>query len=121
MVSNHGGRQLDTAASPVEVLAGIKAEAGEMTVLADSGFRRGTDVLKGLALGADAVLVGRPFLFAAALAGADGVAHAIRLLSREIDLDLALLGLTGIEQVSPDIMITRQPAGPAPEPAAGRG
>ena len=121
VVSNHGGRQLDTAASPMEVLAGIKAEAGGMTLLADSGFRRGTDVLKGLALGADTVLVGRPFLFAAALAGADGVAHAIRLLSKEIDVDLALLGLTGIEEVSPDIMIARQPAGPASEPAAGRG
>ncbi len=121
VVSNHGGRQLDTAASPMEVLAGIKAEAGGMTVLADSGFRRGTDVLKGLALGADAVLVGRPFLFAAALAGADGVAHAIRLLSKEIDVDLALLGLTGIGQVSPDIMIARQSAGPASEPTTGRG
>ena len=57
----------------------------------------------------------------AAGAGPDGVAHAIRLLSKEIDVDLALLGLTGIGQVSPDIMIARQPAGPASEPAAGRG
>ena len=121
VVSNHGGRQLDTAASPMEVLSGIKADSGGMTVLADSGFRRGTDVLKGLALGADAVLVGRPFLFAAALAGADGVAHAIRLLSKEIDVDLALLGLTGLGGVSPDIMIARQPAAPPSAPPDGRG
>ena len=105
----------------MEVLAGIRAEAGGMTVLADSGFRRGTDILKGLALGADAVLIGRPFLFAAALAGADGVAHAIRLLAKEVDVDLALLGLTDIGNVSPDIMIARQPAAFSSGPPAGRG
>ena len=60
----------------------------------DSGFRRGTDVPKALALGADFVLIGRPFLFACALAGEAGVQHAIGLLSSEIDTDLALLGLT---------------------------
>ncbi len=99
VVSNHGGRQLDGAVSPVDVLPDIRAEAGEMTVLADSGFRRGSDVLKALALGAHGVMIGRPFLFAAALAGEAGVLHAIALLRREIDIDMALLGVTRIADV----------------------
>ena len=70
-----------------------------MTVLADSGFRRGSDVLKALALGAHGVMIGRPFLFAAALAGEAGVLHAIALLRREIDIDMALLGVTRIADV----------------------
>jgi L-lactate dehydrogenase (cytochrome) len=104
VVSNHGGRQLDAAVSPMEVLNEIKAESGEMAVIVDSGFRRGTDVLKALALGADFVLVGRPFLFAAALAGDPGVQHAISLLSSEIDTDLALLGLRNLAELSPEIL-----------------
>lgn len=91
-VSNHGGRQLDCAVSPMEVLRAIKAESGSMTVLADSGFRRGTDIVKGLALGADAVLVGRPFLYAAALGGEKAITRAIGLLQREIHIDQCLLG-----------------------------
>ena len=104
VVSNHGGRQLDGAASAIEMLPEIKAECGGMTVFADSGFRRGTDVLKGLALGADCILVGRPFLYAATLAGEAGVAHAIRLLRKEIDTDLALLGIDGIDGLSPELL-----------------
>jgi L-lactate dehydrogenase (cytochrome) len=94
VVSNHGGRQLDTAVSSLEMLPDIKAASGGMAVVIDSGFRRGTDVLTALALGADFVLVGRPFIFACALAGEAGVRHAAALLKREIDIDLALLGLT---------------------------
>lgn len=94
VVSNHGGRQLDAAVSPLEVLPEIKAASGSMAVLIDSGFRRGTDVLMALALGADFVFLGRPFIFACALAGEAGVRHAVSLLAREIDIDLALLGLT---------------------------
>ena len=104
VVSNHGGRQLDGAVSPMEVLSEIRAESGDMTVFADSGFRRGTDVLKALALGAHCVLIGRPFLFAAALAGEAGVEHAIKLLSKEIDTDLALLGLPAIDQVDGGVL-----------------
>jgi L-lactate dehydrogenase (cytochrome) len=113
IVSNHGGRQLDAAVSPMEVLREIKAESGEMVVMVDSGFRRGTDVLKALALGADFVLVGRPFLFAAVLAGESGVQHAISLLSSEIGTDLALLGLRDIAELGPQILreiIPRPPA-----------
>ena len=102
VVSNHGGRQLDAAVSPIEVLPEIKRESGDMAVLVDSGFRRGTDVLKALALGADFVLVGRPFLFAAVLAGQAGVEHAIALLRKEIDIDVGLLGLAQASDAGPD-------------------
>ena len=94
IVSNHGGRQLDGAVAPLRVLPGIVAQAGAMTVMMDSGIRRGTDVLKALALGAHFVWVGRPFLYAAAIGGTPGVRHAIRLLRDEIDRDMALLGIT---------------------------
>ncbi len=104
VVSNHGGRQLDAAVSPMEVLSEIKRESGDMAVIVDSGFRRGTDVLKALALGADFVLIGRPFLFAAVLAGEEGVQRAISLLCNEIDIDLALLGLHSISEVGPEIL-----------------
>ncbi len=104
VVSNHGGRQLDGSVSPMEVLSEIKGESGEMSVLIDSGFRRGTDVIKALALGADFVLVGRPFLFACALAGEAGVQHAISLLSKEIDTDQALLGLRSLAEAQPAML-----------------
>lgn len=99
IVSNHGGRQLDYAVAPLRVLPEIAAEAGGaphaggMTIMLDGGIRRGTDVLKALALGAHFVFVGRPFLYAVAVFGEAGVRHAIGLLSEEIDRDLALLGL----------------------------
>lgn len=109
VVSNHGGRQLDAAVSPLEVLPEIRRESGDMAVLIDGGFRRGTDVLKALALGADFVLVGRPFLFAAAVAGEAGVQRAIGILSNEIDIDLALLGLDGVDALGPEVL--REAAG----------
>ena len=99
MVSNHGGRQLDGAAAPLRVLPAIAAQAGNMTVMMDSGIRRGTDVLKALALGAQFVFLGRPFLCAAAVAGVPGVAHAIRLLREEIDRDMALLGIPSLKEM----------------------
>ena len=100
IVANHGGRQLDTATSPLRVLPGIVAASGDMTVMMDSGFRRGTDVLKALALGAKFVFVGRPMLYAAAVAGETGVSHAIRLLRDEIDRDMAMLGTNTISEVT---------------------
>ncbi len=90
MVSNHGGRQLDYAIAPVRVLPEIRAVAGDMAVILDSGVRRGTDVLKALTLGAQFVFVGRPFLFATTVAGEPGLRHAIGLLSDEIHRDMAL-------------------------------
>ena len=102
IVSNHGGRQLDGASAPLRVLPGIAAQAGNMTVMLDSGVRRGTDVLKALALGAQFVFIGRPFLFAAAVAGQPGVAHAIKLMRDEIDRDMALLGITKLTEMRRD-------------------
>lgn len=96
IISNHGGRQLDGAIPPLRVLPRIASEAGGMTVMIDSGIRRGTDVLKALALGAQFVFIGRPFLYAAAIAGGAGVRHAVKLLRDEIDRDMALLGITAL-------------------------
>jgi L-lactate dehydrogenase (cytochrome) len=104
VVSNHGGRQLDSAVSPLQVLPDILQEARDLAVIIDSGFRRGTDIITALALGARFVLVGRPFLFAAAYAHEAGVLHAIDLLSREIDRDMALLGLHAMDEVGPDLL-----------------
>jgi L-lactate dehydrogenase (cytochrome) len=105
ILSNHGGRQLDYAVSPIQVLPAAMAEARGMTVMIDSGFRRGTDVLKALALGAQGVFVGRPFLFAAVYAGEAGVQHAISLLAKEIDRDMAMLGLHRISEMRPELLI----------------
>ena len=110
IVSNHGGRQLDSASSPLRVLPGIVEAAGGMTVMMDSGIRRGTDVLKALALGAKFVFVGRPMLYAAAVAGETGVRHAIRLLHDEIDRDMAMLGANTIAEISRGMLMdTRSP------------
>lgn len=107
VVSNHGGRQLDGAVSPLEVLPDIVAAvAGRLTVLVDSGIRRGTDVLKAMALGASGVLCGRPMLYGAAVGGEEGVAHAIGILRSEIDRDLALMGAPGIHTLSRDSVRT---------------
>ena len=92
-ISNHGGRQLDSAIAPLAVLREAVAQAGGMAVMIDGGIRRGTDVLKALALGADFVFIGRPFLFAAAAAGPEGVRHALQLLRMEIARDMAMLGV----------------------------
>ena len=102
IVSNHGGRQLDGTISPLRVLPEVVAAAAGMAVLYDGGIRRGTDVLKALALGAQFVLVGRPFLYAAAVAGEAGVRHAIALLWEEIHRNMAMLGVTKLGQVGPE-------------------
>jgi L-lactate dehydrogenase (cytochrome) len=102
VVSNHGGRQLDGAVAPLRVLPEIRAAAPGLTLIVDGGIRRGTDVLKALALGADFVWLGRPFLFAAAAAGAPGVRHAIDILQAEVDRNMALLGLTDLAQIGPE-------------------
>ena len=94
LVSNHGGRQLDGTVSPLRVLPELRNAAGkDFKLIMDSGFRRGTDVLKALALGADFCLIGRPFLCAAAVAGRPGVDHAVKLLMDEIDRDMAMMGI----------------------------
>jgi L-lactate dehydrogenase (cytochrome) len=100
IISNHGGRQLDGAAPPAMVLPEIAAKVDRMVLMIDGGIRRGTDVLKCLALGAQFAFVGRPFLFAA-VGGVDGVRHAIRLLAREIDRDMAMLGVRNWAEIGP--------------------
>lgn len=102
IVSSHGGRQLDSMVSPLAALPAVKARAGGMVVMLDSGVRYGADVLKAMALGADFVFVGRPMLYAAALAGETGVRHAVDILSTEIDRNMALLGLQDLDQLTRD-------------------
>ena len=93
IVSNHGGRQLDTALASIEALPEIvDAVSGRCEVYMDGGIRRGTDVLKALALGARAVLVGRPILWGLAANGAEGVHHVLEILRRELELSMALAG-----------------------------
>jgi L-lactate dehydrogenase (cytochrome) len=105
IVSNHGGRQLDGAMPSLAALPDVHASAGPMAVTMDSGIRRGTDVLKALALGAEFVFVGRPFLYAAAIGGKAGVKHAISLLSLEIDRNMAMLGCTRLDQIGPSLLV----------------
>lgn len=102
IVSNHGGRQLDSTIAALRALPAVVDAVGDLPVMVDSGFRRGTDVLKALALGAKFVFIGRPFNYAAAYAGEAGVSHAIRLMQDEVARNMALLGATCIEDVTPD-------------------
>lgn len=102
IVSNHGGRQLDGTIAPLRVLPEIVDAAGGMTVMFDGGIRRGGDVLKALALGASFVFVGRPFLFAAVVGGEPAVRHAADLLTKEIDRNMALLGIRNLSELRPE-------------------
>ena len=104
IVSNHGARQLDGAISPLRALQGVVAQAGAMTVMMDSGVRRGGDVLKALALGARCVFVGRPFNYAAAVGGQQGVAHAIGLLRAEVDRNMAMLGINRLDEMDASLI-----------------
>ena len=105
ILSNHGGRQLDGAVSPLRLIAPVVAAVGEMPVLIDSGFRRGSDVLKALALGARMVFVGRPFNYAAAVASEAGVLHAVSLLRDEVDRNMAMLGVNRCSELSPECLV----------------
>ncbi|WP_285409893.1 alpha-hydroxy acid oxidase [Variovorax sp. efr-133-TYG-130] len=96
ILSNHGGRQLDGTVAPLRTLLEAARAKGGMALMLDSGVRRGTDVLKALALGADHVFVGRPMAYAAAVGGQAGVAHAIGLLRDEVHRDMALLGVSSL-------------------------
>lgn len=108
VLSNHGGRQLDGAVSAMRVLEAVVAAVGpDYPILIDGGFRRGSDVLKAIALGARMVLVGRPFNYAAAVAGEAGVLHAIALLRDEVDRNLAMLGATACSQLGPQHIVRR--------------
>ncbi|MDX6651727.1 MAG: lactate 2-monooxygenase [Solirubrobacterales bacterium] len=98
VVSNHGGRQVDGAIASLEALPAIVDAAGdELTIMLDSGIRSGADVFKALALGADAVLLGRPYLWGLALEGEAGVETVLRMVLAELDLTMALSGVNGLD------------------------
>lgn len=106
--SNHGGRQVDGAVASLDMLPSLVAAAGELPVLFDSGIRSGADAVKALALGASAVLLGRPFVWGLALAGERGVTHVLRSFLADFDLQLGLSGHASAEELAPeDLMTTR--------------
>jgi len=105
ILSNHGGRQLDGTVSPLRVLPAIRAAVGDFPLIVDGGIRRGTDIMKALALGADFVLVGRPMLHAASVAGRAGVDRAISLLMGELDRNMALLGVNSLAELGPHCLV----------------
>lgn len=111
IVSNHGGRQLDGAVSPLRALPDVVAACPGIPVMLDGGVRRGSDVLKALALGARLVFVGRPFAYAAAVGGQAGVAHAINLLATEVSRDMAMLGVNGLDEISRARHLVEEPLG----------
>ena len=105
-VSNHGGRQLDTAVAPADALPDIADAVGERALLiVDGGVRRGIDVLKGIALGADLVGIGRPALWGLAVDGADGVQRVLELLRDELSLAMALTGCRSVDEITPDLLV----------------
>ncbi len=111
MVSNHGGRQLDGALATIDVLPEIvKAVDGRVPVLLDSGVRRGTDVLKALALGATAVGIGKPFFFALSIGGEDAVSFLLELLQTELEAAMAICGIEQISDISTNLVV-RHPLG----------
>ncbi|MDP4835863.1 MAG: alpha-hydroxy acid oxidase [Orrella sp.] len=109
IVSNHGGRQLDSAPSPVRMLPLIASAVGHrMTVMLDSGIRRGSDLVIGRCLGAQAGFFGRPTLYAVAAAGQAGAEHALGLIRREVDAVMAQIGVTAFEDLSHHYLLPEQ-------------
>jgi lactate 2-monooxygenase len=105
VVSNHGGRQIDGEVASLDALPGVVAAvAGRIPVLFDSGVRSGADAVIALALGATAVGIGRPYVYALAIAGEDGVAELLRNFSAELDITMGLAGATSIAELTPDIL-----------------
>lgn len=115
VVSNHGGRTLDTLPATIEALPRIAdAVEGRLPILVDGGIRRGTDIVKALALGASAVLVGRPYAFALAVAGAVGVAHVLSILRAELEAAMTLTGCPTIADIDRSILWDPPPSSPSP-------
>jgi len=109
VVSNHGGRQVDGAIASIEALPAIaEAVGGELAILFDSGIRSGSDALKALALGADAVCLGRPYIWGLALDGQAGVETVLKMVLAELDLTMALCGLTRPEEIGPGLLVSEQ-------------
>lgn len=105
LVSNHGARNLDTVPATIEALpAVIEAVEGRIPVLLDGGVRRGTDIIKALALGAKAVLIGRPYLWGLALAGAEGVERVVQILRAELEASMKLCGVTRLDEINRNVL-----------------
>ena len=105
IVSNHGARNLDTVPATIDALPAVVEQiAGRVPVLVDGGIRRGTDVLKALAMGASAVLIGRPYLFALGVAGAAGVSRSVTILRRELQIAMALTGRRSIAEIDSSVL-----------------
>lgn len=107
IISSHGGRQIDGVIPPLHALPGCVAAAGDMPVMIDSGIRRGTDLIKCLALGAKFCFVGRPFNFSAVLGGRVGVAHAIDILRSEFSRDTGNMGINSVDEIRRDCLVQR--------------
>jgi isopentenyl diphosphate isomerase/L-lactate dehydrogenase-like FMN-dependent dehydrogenase len=108
VVSNHGGRQVDSALAALDALPGMVDRVdGRVPVLMDSGIRSGSDIVTALALGAAAVCVGRPYVYGLALAGADGVRAVLEHLLAELDLTMALTGVTSVAEITRDLLVPR--------------
>jgi (S)-mandelate dehydrogenase len=109
-ISNHGGRQLDWAIAPLDILPAARDAVGQrIAILVDGGMRRGTDIIKALILGADAVLIGRAALYGVAAAGMPGVKRALDILREELDRDLGLLGAASLAGLSRQLVVRRRP------------
>jgi 4-hydroxymandelate oxidase len=110
IVSNHGGRNLDTAPATIDALPSVvRRVERRIPVLLDGGIRRGTDVLKALSLGADAVLIGRPYLWGLAVAGSAGVTAVLEILRKELSIAMALCGRTSIGAVDASVVWNERP------------
>jgi isopentenyl diphosphate isomerase/L-lactate dehydrogenase-like FMN-dependent dehydrogenase len=105
LVSNHGGRQIDGEIAALDALPGVvDAVDGRIDVLFDSGVRTGSDVMKALALGAKAALIGRPYIYGLGIAGEPGVRHVVRCLLAELELSMALSGCASLADIGPDLL-----------------
>ena len=105
VVSNHGGRQVDGAIASLDALPGVRAAVGpDLPLVLDSGVRTGSDVVKAIALGADAVAIGRPYIYGLALAGRDGVRDVLSNIVAELDLTLGLSGVGSVGEIGPELL-----------------